>query len=685
MQAISGSVPTFVHAIETSTPIYVTTDGQWRTKGVFERIWSIIRRTLFGYDEAVENAKRLAIALTKPTIVKINGCPGVTQNPAWSSDKIHSLVQAVKATLHDKATEENRCIRALSHQRDAFVTQTSCISSESPEVVELNRKIFSTDHWVHRHTLAMLDRAELAHRYLGMDQSTIDAIEPRPEDVQWLSQQLLDWQRQQFPAIEYLHGPNHQQVMEKIKHCCRYKDVIEKAKTNGALLELCFQSVFKRMPDNFTNAMDTFVQTPRILDHLKKSYIDTRIRELANEGIKFEQIATKGDGTCKPIKDVKLLMNGTLQSISDLNHVVTIAAKVQKTVKAVFDEFEAQNFRFISMEYLQEAGVTLFDPRLLHIDLNTKEWWKSLPILRRMTREQIERTYGVSLKDQYGLALLRASRASPTLSADSTHGWLNMIYPLEDGTYNVVAAGKYSDQFPVTLWEKFCHIFCTHRAYITVFDFNEFLNNRERTFVSLPIETKESFEAKMEDLRKELLRSRKGELVFQAQGDNCATWCVQFVLRNWPGLNIAPYYVPFYKLKIPTPFTFIVAARKWFPTDSAWQVFRRLICSLLGARRSRKATGGNGKPIDIRLTDNLEWYRGMIHLPSQLWFTRGTVAKQVAEYQQRQTLYVPEEKPSYQKPPFPSSQTPTKVTGEFMRKAFMMYRPLLPLSPIVAQ
>ena len=631
MQPISQSTPSFLQALQASESIGITTDGNWYKKGLFDRISVIFRHIFFGYDETVENARNLAAFISTPELVR-GASHGVRQSASLNAESVLSMVAAVKATLKKKAMEEECTITALTEKRAA-------LSASSPQssIVELNRKIFNPECWKNRLAVATLDRAWMAYRYLGTDQRTIDTTEISEDDVRWLENELETWQQQQFPYVKYVHGKNHSFILEKIRQCCRYKEFIAVAKEDRALLELCFLSTFKSMPDTFAQSIDVFLQLPNIQDQLKKTFLDKRICEIANDSLRFIQLPREQETLLvpndRPIKDIKILIDGEHQSITDGSRCVRIAKGLQQTVSEVFKEFEAQNFRFIRMEYLQDKGITAFDARLpLGFNLDTKEWWRDLPVLRRMTRAQIEESYGVDFRDGYALFLIRGSRTSPDLSADGTHGWSNIIYPLDDGTFNVIAPGKFSDGFPVTMWETFCHIFRTHRACVTILDANEFMNSRERIAISFPPLTKEKFESVMEDLRRELLKSRNEELIFQAQGDNCASWVHQFMRRNWPGLALEPYSTLSLDLNLPPILKPIISARALFPNDASWQSFRRIFCSMFGALKTYVASDGKGGTRNIRLFDNADWQKGIIQLPARLWKEKERLVAQLSEY-----------------------------------------------------
>ncbi len=691
MNPIAATVPRFLHALDAGESIGITTDGHWYQKGCIQRIVDSVRG-FFGYDAACENAKNLALAITSQAKVSSDQLRGIGQPVTWNADDLAMVIAAVKATLQDKVGREEQQLQAIRIQRNSLKASLPRHALSTP-LVELNKKIFTTESWSCRSATANLDRAFLMYQYLGIDQHVIGATESRQEDIAFLTSELRFWQQHQFPYVEYLaseedelfqegllkqcptfdaffqhlhenpslldrclssppetqHAADlsksaikrylrktyltwckHHSIKEKIRHCCRYRMFIDAARNNRALLDICFQSVFKSMPDEFINAIDVFIQAPYIQEQLRKTFLDKRIRDIANRGLQFVQYGMNAQG--RPVKDVRLLVDGEYQSITDPTAQLRIAQGVHTTVAQMFEEFEAQNFRFIEMEYLQDTGVTAFDGRLFTLDFDKPAWWNSLPVIRRMTREQIEDTYDVDFQEGYALFAIKASRTTPDLNGDGNHGWADILIPLSDGTFNCLSLGKFSNWFPVTLAETFHHVFHTHEANVTVLDTNSFMSSRDRTALALPPITKEHFELVMNNLKEEFLRSRRGELIFQAQGDNCASWVRHFIQRSWPGLDIEPYQTPFQDLILPTLFMPLIWSRSFFPNDATWHWFRRAFCSFFGALSYHEVPNGP----KIRLLDNHDWRRGILQIPSRLWVERERVLARINAYMQGQ-------------------------------------------------
>lgn len=629
MDRISSTSSSFVAAMQRRESIGITPDGKWYKKGFLSKIASLFCTLFWGYDEAYENAKNLIHSLSSPEIISLGKYNGLRQNSDWESEDLRKVVHAVKESIHNSVEREEQQIHALKEKREALKAHLTSQLPQTP-ITDLNKLIFNAEAWAYRSTAATLDRLYLQNLYLGFDQQNIEKTDPLPEDYSWLTDQLAEWQSHQFPCVRYVNGKNSDDVKMKILHCCRYRDFIALARNNTALLDLFFEAVFKRLPDSSTYAVDIFIQAMDVHKRLYDTGLDKRLHELNNNGIQFGQIGCTGDA--KPIKDVKLLINGEYQSIADKNSALTIAPGVTRTVANIEAEFIAQIARFIVIEYLQDKGVYPFDGRLLDFNFDKEEWWKDLPIIKRMTRKEIEDAFHVSTQDDYAPSFVCASRTTPDLNANENHSWIELCIPLDDGTFNVVGISKFSDWFPVTLCEAFYHVYHTHLGYVTLLETNTFELCRDRLAVRLPPLTKQHFESVMEYLRDLFLRSRRKELIFQAGGDNCASEVMKFIRHNWPGLDIEPFATKALEMSLPSIFNLLITCRSLFPTDAAWDEFRRFFGWLSGSLSTYPRADGKGGIVNECLAGNEYYQQGITQLPARLWLEKEKITKRVEEY-----------------------------------------------------
>ena len=608
---ISHTAPALASAIQQGLSVEITAKGTWHHKNLLLRIVNLFRRIIFGYDEALENAKNLATFFAAPNMVSSGDIKGLSQKDSWDAEAMSSLVSAVKASLRHSVEKEEARIASLADRRNQMTASVN--ESERVEVVELNRKIFSVKEWSHRYAAACLDRALLTQKYLGENQENIDKVNPNEADEDWLKGELDQWLAHQYPVIDY---PDCGGAFAEIYRACQYQDFISAARKNRALLELFLSSVFKNQSN-----IDVFIQAPEVQTELEKTFLYKRLQRSANGGLLLSQLQNH-EG--KPIKDVTLRINNKQQSIIDPSSTVEIAEGIERTVSHVFKECKAQNSRFIDQEYLWRDGLTQFDGRLLEFDLNQEEWWTHLPAMfQPMTKEQISAAYGVSLEgdEKYALFVTRGSRTVPNMSIEDCHGWCNIIFPSnERGMYTVIAPGKYADWFPNSLREKGMHTFGTFRGQITLADFSEFISNRERISVPVSCLTKGEFLRAMGFLKTKLTDSREGNMVFQAQGDDCANFVQELSDHLWPGkFNL--FDLCFEELSLPATLRWILQLRPLFSTPQGWQRFRRGFCCLFGGMRGYRMRNGTV----VRLKDFQKWRDGFLAVPTALWRHRDRI------------------------------------------------------------
>ena len=642
MQQISNTAPALTRAIQQGLPVEITASGTWRHKNVLLRIVALFRRLFFGYNEALENAENLTAFLSAPKMVSSDAIKGLSQKDSWDAKAIFSLVEAVKSSLAPAAEKEKRHVYSLINQRKQ-VLGTSPNEDRKIRLVELNRRIYSSKERPVQYAMAGLDRAFLTQRYLGENQETIESTEPKESNVHWLRKKVRRWLKYQYPELEY--RPDSKEARATIRRACQYQDFISAARKNRALLELFLCSAFKHQSN-----IDVFIQAPRIQAELEKTFLYKRLQRSPNGGLQLRQVTSDG---ARPVKDITLLVHGKHQSIVDPKGMVEVADRVQWAVSKVFEECKAQNSRFIALEYLWQGGLEKFDGRLgdfsldqenwwTHLlkylwrsgpekfdgrlgdfNLDQENWWTHLPTLfQPMTKEQILTEYGVALddKENYALFVAKASRTTPDMNIKGCHGWCNIIFPSGDGTYTVIAPGKYADWFPNSFFEEGLHTFGTYRGQVTLTDFNEFMSNRERLSVPVSCLSKEEFSTAMEFLKERIKESREGNMVFQAQGDDCANFVQELSDHLWPGkFNL--FDLSFEQLALPPALSWIVKIKPRFSTAEKWQRFRRAFCCTLGALRGHRMA--NKKVICLK--DFKNWYDGHLALPAALWLHRDAI------------------------------------------------------------
>ncbi len=608
-------------AIENGEDVVITKEGTWYIQGWFI---SLVHRIL-GFNDAVTLAVNLHATLLSKTFTKTD--QGLTAVEETTRTIMVRLIKATKKRISLSAKIDRMTFQALEGARNSL---NPSVLEDQLRIVSLNRKIRASSNTPSLHAKAALQSLQMPLETLPLSQQSIEETPFDSQDLEWLTSQVLSWQERQFPYVDYIKdSPQRDDVIAKLTLCCRYKKFITRCRKNEALLQNFINSIIKNMPDSSTDSVHLFMQVPHIIKTLQKTSLDKRIREIANDGIRF--IQRESSDRSLPVKDILLRIHSEHQSISDENATVQIGQDERMQVKEVFAEFMRQNVAMIKLEYLQ-SGVESFDGRLSFDLLRQDDWWKHIPIVRRMTREEISEAYGTHFDTGESFISLRASRSSPTLEASDNHAWVDIALPLEDGTFSMISVGKYTEPFPETIMESLHHIFRSHKATLTVIDFNLFMSQRERASLPFPPLNHEQFENLMGLLKNDFQRSLNGELVFQAQGDNCAAWVVSLMKRLYPDLEIDPYRTAIQDLTVPSFLMPIILARHVLPTQYLWNQFRIACCVALGALDSTPLSDGQGGTKNVRLFDNPSWREGYLEIPSALFFRKGELAHRLSEY-----------------------------------------------------
>lgn len=595
------NVEALAKAIENRESIVIRSNGTW-----YKNRWIVaLFRRLIGKNETLLTARQLARYLSKPILVKGENFQGYTQNTSLNPQQINQLVQSVRKTMSDDLKKEDTLYDETKKNREILKNDPSFTQSE---LVEFSRDTFDKKHFPSRLALADLERAEISSYYLGKSQENIATTAVDRKDESWMKQMVAEWQERTFPTINFLQGSYRRGTLEKIQRVCKYKKFIEAARLNPLLLDFLFHAILRNSPKSSIGAVDVFLQTPVIQSELHRSYIDTRIQHIKNNGLKMEEFVDKKTG--KIAKDVTLLIGGTQQSITDPSKVVKISEKVEMTVKKLFDLFKKGLDRgFIEYEYLQDTGISAFDGRCRNIDLTKKDWWKEIPVVERLTREEVSEKYDTDFSKGHSLFVLRASRKYADLHAKDTHGWIDLLLPLEDGTFNCISVGKFTTGFPVSDWEAFNHILKAHPAEMTVVDPNKFYGWRERVHYPFPPMNEETFSRCMEKIRKDFIRCREGKEYFEFQGNNCSKWVEETIKTVFPEFKLELFNTRYDEIIIP-PLT---------PLLRLGNFARILICTLfLGAWRGYDFKNEDGSTRTVRLLGNAFWRRGWFRIPGRI-------------------------------------------------------------------
>lgn len=662
MLPIATSIDKFLSGLQRGDALYVTEKGDWGRRCLISRLARKILGIFITIDDTITAAQQVGKYLSKSLVVVNKGeIQGIRKSRTWNGPDVNRLVNGVRQALQSRIHNEQQRVEQLTSQKESL---EKAIAETQPEIKQLRHPDETTtteivklkksirDYGRARHAAADLERARLSYEYATQSNTDLSTNRAKTEDITFLLDALKVWQRNQFPFVDYRCSKMTSNTIQKIVRACHFPEFVKAMKENVTLSDKFFDGVFRNMPPECIDAVDLFVLCPSIQKMMTQTFIDKRIQNVRTTSTPFQvsEVGRAEDGSI--IRDVKLLFHNKLQSIVDPEKKITIAdvnpkdaekaqgdpeklqalaKRTQMTVAEFFAKLNHQNDYFIDLEWFAtgfEQESSLFP----NLDLEKPEWWKQLPIFEKpLTRKEIEERFGVPFQTGHSLFVLCASRTTPDLNAQDTHASAVLLVPLDDGTFNLVQIGMFSDTFPNTFIQKFLHIFRSHRAAISLSDPNKIMTSRARIALACPPLDKKTFEAFMEKLSFDLKQARKGTYVFQAQGHNCAAYIRELIRFLYPHLGLEPFETPFEDIAVHPVLMPLLTVRKFFPSRGTWNVFRFLVGCLFGAWQTKYFPDGKGGLRPISLLRYRPWREGFLQLPAKFFETKKDIEQIIKE------------------------------------------------------
>lgn len=280
------------------------------------------------------------------------------------------------------------------------------------------------------------------------------------------------------------------------------------------------------------NEIAPFVEFPHTTELLIESNLSHRIGRMGAKGLKISSRKT-----------LTLLIEGREENILDLNRIITFKGDLKLSVRKIFEIFKNKKYEGGILEYMQE-GIINYSPleiaeyvdgEIKPIDVNKKAWWKLLPVFETITKEEAIDRYNVLPENNQWITAATSTRASLNLDFNNTHAFLEIAIPVDDNHYQIFDFGKFAARFPKTVFETL-KMFCENAiATIAYPDENVYYTFRERAYHAFVISNDEG-ERLMDSIRNDINTSRKKNVVYQVETENCAAWVeskLSNIIGNW--------------------------------------------------------------------------------------------------------------------------------------------------------
>lgn len=497
MLPIKDHLPEFTQALTTGKTVTFSKNG-WRIEKGLKRIFIKICRRRQA-TQKIAKAFNTFLDAQERISVCISSDLGLKQQEKDKHAEILKAAKAVKNRLKVSQSRKNQ--------------QLAC---------ELKRRVISLKYRI---------GAELG----GIDPLTEAQIDPLLK--QKIAQEFLAWKNKQHI---YKDKALTSQEITVCQDLCRYPKFACFMLSKPHLKEEVFKRVFR---DHY--GIPEFIEFYSIYRRMEECLL---VGWIGRFGRSFFSIEMQPEGTSQR-KVVTMLMDGKKVDLLNEEGKVVFDAYLEKTVKSVLEAFKAKNDEAGDFAVFGEGGIRRFkchhhdkfNPatktyELIDVSEPNSCWWKDYPIFEKVSKEELVRRYphminaeGIvveaaqNLKEGMWMVIEKASTESDGLDLDASHGYLDIYIPQPNGEYLLLPFGKFAERFPKGLLGKLGFIVGTFKSKISFGDENHCYFRRQQAAVAYGAE-EDKAKALMEWIRKSILVSREGNLVFQFPWENCAQW-----------------------------------------------------------------------------------------------------------------------------------------------------------------
>jgi hypothetical protein len=268
-----------------------------------------------------------------------------------------------------------------------------------------------------------------------------------------------------------------------------------------------------------------FIEYPYIVDLINSHLLNGRIGTVSGNHLKIQRLGS--------YKTVTLPFEGKETEILDLEKVIHLRGGLSLTIKEIFGMFRDKPKKFVDVEYFaqgvmnwnaQHMGYYIAEKNAYEaIDIYTSEWWKQLPPLEILTKEESQSRYGDYINGNNWAIGVKASREYLNLSYEKCHAYLEIAIPNRDHSYNIYEFGKFSRIFPYGVFESLTMFTLTTPATIAYPDENIYHTARQQVGYSFGMNHFQGL-ILMDELKQDIIEGRTGNMVFQVETENCGKW-----------------------------------------------------------------------------------------------------------------------------------------------------------------
>ncbi|MGA8163883.1 MAG: hypothetical protein WB791_02525 [Waddliaceae bacterium] len=575
MYQIDEQLHAFSKALKRGKSIRCSPNGQWKVEN---RLISYLRR-LLGLEERRKASLAKAFRTSLDSLEKIP--------VRFWGEKEKEIPQIVDFQCYIEIS------RLILQQLDP------CISKRAVEEGNLLRRAL----------VALLYRLEDANGGLS-------PVAVQQELFYSLCQAFQEWKQQHplFPGSSLI-----QRGQVFLQETCRYPEFVHLLLSDKKLLAEFFIWAYR---DSLP--ILPFIEFPATGRKIIKAALNGRIGCLGEHHLKVQKVSVEGEKVFEKI--LSLPFEGCDISILDEEKVIIFRGNYALTIEEIFRVFKNKRIEVGNLELMSEGIINWNcnhwgwwdDDRKQYraIDLEQSEWWKQLPNLKVLTLKEARRMFGNHLHGNEWNFSLISTRLRKNLDVEDTHAYTNLAIPIGKGSYAIYPFGKYSFEFPPNLLSGLMKSGETKEATIAYPDANVYFTHRDPASYSFALTEGQAMRF-IDSIKKDMLLSREGHLVYQITTENCAKWSHEKVEEIFGHDRFPNFFkMPFLRAEPHGFLAAMFAFVKRFP--KRWQIpLTKLLHLPIGGYKGRWVAE-KGQKVWKSLTHHTFWNDTVIYHPAML-------------------------------------------------------------------
>lgn len=482
MPLISDSLDQFSHALSTGQLVNVTKEGKW-----YVECWLMrFIRWLFDLHgprvRNIINAVQKILTESQRTPLQLNG----------DFEKYKKIIHAAKCA--------KKVLKEI-HPFDYLKVKNG-----------IKRNIVALSYWV-------------GEKGGGFEKDT--AI--NPETLAKITA-LADTFKKSLWQFKSEEGKLHPVDHKMLRQTALYPRFVKLLDKDKDLQQLFFSSIIR-----YLNPPEVFIEHPEVAGRLKDHHIIGSIGRAAYKN-PLKILIDEANST----KTVTLPFDGDDRSILDPKGKIPMP-EGEVPIQRMYDDMKAKDFERGEYTFTLNQGFVRFDMHKLAwwsvekndwvlIDVTKPRWWREHPdcefnILKSDVMHRFELK---TLADDEWVVFLGSAKSNERTRFDDCHGYAVIAIPNNDGTYDIIAPGKYPDVFPRGVAGYLGFITDTRRASIVVTDYNQ-TYNAIREHAGMVVVTNEAGGEKfLHAVETSIEHGRKGHSYFAFGWGNCAE-----IVQRW--------------------------------------------------------------------------------------------------------------------------------------------------------